>query len=221
MRLYSHHAGHRLRGFGIGSSKKLRELLGQVRDRAYMTLNDSLGGRTIPATDMRANIFLPDTREADAGEVCGLFIPKDLHLNMQDQRELGLVFRPNEGLVGKVFATSAAEGAYFDSAKGEWIRVSFDGSSSRRPGNPDYRLTDQQRALINPDLKWIVSVPFLVQDGSRSAAVGVVNVDCLKQEITPESMTRVFLAIVSLMPTLATAIGESSLERVAIVVQRS
>jgi hypothetical protein len=203
------------------TSQELRKLLEQVRERGYMTLNESLGNLAIPAMDMRANIFLPDTREAEAGEVCGLFIPDDLHINMQNRKELELVFRPNEGLVGKVFATSAAEGAFLDSATGEWIRVSFGGPSSRRPGDLDYRLTDQQRALIDPDLKWIVSVPLLVQDGSRSAAVGVVNVDCLKREITPELMKDVYIAIVGIMPALATSISKSSLDRVAIVVQRS
>lgn len=203
------------------TNESLRKLLAQVRERAFMTLSETLGSEAVPAASVRANIFLPDTRAADAGEVCGLFIPDGLQINMLNPKELGIVFRPNEGLVGKVFATSAAEGAYYDSTSKEWVRVSFGGTGVRRLGEPDYRLTDHQKALIDPNLKWIVSVPLLVPDGGHSAAVGVVNVDCLNRSITPEQMKDVYMAIVNVMPALATPIGASPLDRVAIVVQRS
>jgi hypothetical protein len=199
--------------------KNLQTELEVLRGSAATILADI--GANISADLVRANIFLPDTRRAEVGQVCGLFIPKSLHVNMQDIKERELVFRPDEGLTGRVFVQEEAQGAIFTPGDHIWRRVTFFGAPPDPQNGFDFTLTEYQQKLISVRLRWVVSFPLKVPDGREETTVGVVNVDGLDKELLPEKMKELFLRLVtSEIPKFSTILAGGKFDRIGILVAR-
>lgn len=176
----------------------LKELAGQVRtvrDLAKTKYSALLGDRKPPPSQtdpesVRANVFLPDTRNVLYGEVCALFIPKWLHHGMKNDAERGLRFRPDEGVTGRVFTREQPIGTRRTSATEEWEWIHLEGSAEI--GDDEFQLTQVQMRLIDKNLRWIVSFPLMVDVTGKRHAVGVLNVDGLSEVLTSQEMQTIY-----------------------------
>lgn len=133
---------------------------------------------------VRANIFLPDSKDANLGEPCVLYIPKGLHAHMRDGKERDILFRPNEGLTGMVFSNQvplAAKRTMVGEQLGSWERIDI--STLKKCDEDEFFLNELHVRLIAEDLRWVIANPIKVQCGDRSLTIGVCNVDCLGAEL--------------------------------------
>jgi pimeloyl-ACP methyl ester carboxylesterase len=118
---------------------------------AIQTVAKHLG---IQSEDLRANIFA----EQRVGE---LSIPHNLHLNMTDSAERGVEIEVGRGASGHAYGLGRQAIAILNQG---WGR---------------YTLPNSQLALIDPELKWIISTP-IPDPTSRWGFCGVLNIDSLR-----------------------------------------
>lgn len=210
---------------------QLKNELVNLRGTAVTALADLGAQPTISADLVRVNIFIPDSRRADVGEVCGLYIPKGLHCNMLEKAERDLVFRTDEGLTGRVFVQEEAEGAVYDTAAKDWCRVTFFGQPPDPEQGPDYTLTGYQRELISDRLRWVMSFPLKIPDGTSETTVGVVNIDGLDIPLAHAKMKELFLHLLlggdgggtsvrSVIPAFSGILADCVFDRVAILLAK-
>lgn len=180
-------------------SSSVLDLLKGLRSFVHEELKAYIAHQTsIPLDHVRTNIFLPETRDARNGDVCTLKIPHDpvlapegLQAGMQREKERTLAFRPNDGSTGRVFVEQRPGGAQRDD-QGEWRYVPL---TPGEVGEFDFLLNQFQDQRIDKKLAWVISIPLFVPDGQGDSVIGVLNIDCLEERISPEQMRRVYSRI--------------------------
>jgi len=141
--------------------RSIRILLESLRKRAHEILR--LTAPELENSDVRANIFFPDADPSDTDNI-KLTIYPGLHLKMELDKELGIAFRPGQGLTGDVFESGTDSVARRSSADED------------EDWDEKYDITDEIAGLIHPDLKCIISFGIRDQDQKTMA---VVNIDTL------------------------------------------
>ena len=158
--------------------------------KEYSRAND---GAEYPSTDViRANVFSPEISKPDCREICELSIYKGMTHNMSTFKpELGLRFRPDEGLTGRVFHKGTAGGVTGipqDDGTFEWKSVPV----TKDPPTDDelraYRLTEEQIGRISQRLRWLISMPLRREKDDPKTTMAVINVDGLDEFLGPKLM---------------------------------
>jgi hypothetical protein len=178
--------------------KELERGMRLIRGQAQDKFVEFLGNRTPPDTanreHVRANIFLPDNREAVAvGEVCGLFIPKGLHQGMTNEAERRIRFRTNEGLMGRVYTEQRPLGARRATVSTDWEAIALEGMGKIE--DKKFQLTQEQVTLIDPGVRWIISFPLQVSKDGVPHTLGAFNVDGLIEVLSEQEMQQMYLAL--------------------------
>lgn len=174
---------------------KLAPQVWSIRHGAQSRYSKLLGERNPPPSQtdedlVRVNVFLPDTRDVDKGEVCALFIPEELHAGMGDKDEREMTFRPNQGVTGRVFTRQEPIGTLRKSATEEWKWIRLEGIPVMV--DSEFQLTQLQMQLIDENLRWIVSFPLTVTIDGKQVTLGVLNIDGLYEVLTPEEMQDIY-----------------------------
>jgi hypothetical protein len=164
---------------------RLRSIRKTAIDKYTALLHSNERTKRLPRVNpewVRINVFLPETKDVGKGEVCGLHIPEGLCSGMENETELELVFRPNEGVTGNVFTREEPIAAYRKTGTDPWKWIHL------RGGIPDedkeFQLTKSQMKSIDPHLRWIISFPLTGKQKNDTYVFGVLNVDGLN--ILPE-----------------------------------
>lgn len=138
-------------------SEKVKETLLELLSKVAKDVAEK---RHLPESRVRAAIFYK------AGEF--LRIMPGVAWNMNDPAELQIEIGIGQGSAGRAFQTGQSSLAIYHRARSD--------SSIQDP---------EQRSRVDPDLKWIISIPIL---GSAKEVIGVLNVDGLKTELTREQL---------------------------------
>jgi len=175
-------------------SSRLQQIRNQAQTKyAALLATRGLAAASVVQDRLRINVFLPDTQAAIYGEVCGLFIPKDLHHGMKKKEERHVRFRPNEGLTGRVFTMKKALGALRNSATSDWQSIYLEGAGGA--GDEGFQLTVEQISQIDPELRWIVSFPLQAKLGNALEIFGVLNIDGLVEPLIVEEMQSIYYVL--------------------------
>jgi hypothetical protein len=162
-----------------GVLDELATLLEQIRGVAFehlKKLQPELEDRKI-----RANVFLPNYRDAQQGLPCVLFMPTELRIHMNYPPEWRLRLAPGQGLTGVVYSSGDQGIAKrLAQAEGEWDEI--------------YQLSDAQKASLHRDLKWIISMP--LKDPANENTLGVLNIDGLVHDFEYDTLSRVMTSLV-------------------------
>ena len=143
---------------------------------------------------IRTNIFLPDNRDVESGEVCRLQIPERLHAGMENRKELGIRFRTREGVTGQVYSEQRPIGTCRKTKSGNrWKRISLLGLEHVDPAG--FPLNQEQISLIDKKLQWIISIPIIVDRNGEKHTFGVFNIDGLDEMLEPNEMQTLYNAI--------------------------
>lgn len=200
----------------------LRQVLVAVVNETHKTLSDII----IDSSKIRANIFFPTSEGVRHGDVCNLVIPRGegypqgLQVNMCDNSEREITFRPNQGATGRAFIEQRAIGVFVnpewldasDTAKrgnlDRWIYVRLHPFADHsdiftESGKGSFEMTDFQNRRVVEALTWIVSIPIFVKFENSFEVVGVLNVDCIEYAITSEQLLEVFFRISPYIGVLA------------------
>ncbi len=162
----------------------LKSELNNLRNEIFAVIADQNSSLGIQPDDLRANIFLPNYTAAGDGYVCWLEMSERLQINMQGDSDERIRFRPGQGATGMVFVEETPHVAAPNvSEQGIYEWDDF------------YRLSPEQRKLINPQLRWILSTPLNVYDPVRqkTKSVGVLNIDGLNKPIDDRNFLNVLL----------------------------
>jgi hypothetical protein len=139
---------------------KMFEVLGEARRLVLIRLQQK--NTALEDNHVRANIFMPDY------DVVGNYVLKirsGLHIHITDP-ELGITLEKGQGVTGHVLESGEARVAQrLPAAETGWDKT--------------YQITPELAEVINPQLKWIVSMPLKLGDGK---AIGVMNIDGLKHQ---------------------------------------
>jgi hypothetical protein len=157
-------------------SDKVDELaaeLENIRNHAFLWLQSSQCAQALQANEVRANVFLPDYTKPSPGDACTLVMPDRLRVGMDGDPDEHISFRPLQGLTGLVFAR-----------KGRKFAKTFETSEGAHEFEDYYQLTEKQKQMIHPGLRWIVSFPLSVPGDRMSNAMGVLNVDGLNHQLS-------------------------------------
>lgn len=157
---------------------EMGQLLERIRQSSFSCLhavNTSLQDRQI-----RANVFLADYRKTGDGIACELFMPEELRKNMKYSAEWNLRFKPGQGATGCVFIEGVQRVTRRrSSAEGDWESV--------------LEMSDELKAKVHKDLKWIVSLP--LKDPASQSALAVLNIDGLDHDFTDEALTDMLASV--------------------------
>jgi hypothetical protein len=203
--------------------EELNTILSEIRDAAVGKIRELRSGREnlIDKQHVRSNVFLARTDTVEEyGEVCGLFIPKHLHVGMQDTAERSIVFRPNEGLTGRVFTLGKVFGAKADPSDGrlDWTPVPL----LDEGGDLDeekFLLREAHEHLIHPHLRWIVSFPLKAEIGGPEKTMGVLNVDGLEHPLEEREMRELARYLTNMVDRFAKRAVELPKVKIAIFVE--
>jgi hypothetical protein len=178
--------------FKISTLKRrhLRTILQDVRKVAFEFLEQR--DTQLLDDNVRANIFLPEYDASGEPDKYKLKIYPSLHLKM-DGPELNIIFLPNQGATGNVFASGQPRVAKrLSSGMGDW--------------DDFYNITDKHATTIHPDLKWVISMPLQIAGGKP---IGVVNVDGLQcqfsTDVLYECMGKLTLNVMAMSEALASS----------------
>lgn len=201
---------------------QLGDALQGIRQLAQTQYSELLRARSTPPRTVnpervRINVFLPDTRDAIYGEICGLYIPKGLHHGMTNDQERRIRFRPNEGLTGRVFTMEKAFGALRESANTDWQMIHLEGLGGR--GDEGFQLTLEQVSLIDPELRWIVSFPLKVSVDSVPHTCGVLNLDGFTEALNAREMQSIYQRLKDEVGRFASELAKLAQCRVTIAVE--
>lgn len=117
----------------------------------------------IDPSRIRANIFIES--ETDT-----LRIPTGLQYNMRNKPELGIPITVGQGCTGQAYALRKRCWAVLDQDWG------------------DAQLPDGPLALVDKDLRWVVSTPIPMSIKDAVEVVGIFNIDCLKEVKTKQDL---------------------------------
>lgn len=200
----------------IQAKEAIEEQLKSFRHEALSAIRGF--GYEIEDKMVRANIFVPDTSEIPSGGICELHIPKGFSIGMEArdeadegraQSERELRFWPNQGLTGIVFVKQKA------------IRdLSSPSLNGGRQWSPDHNLTDEHKAVIHPDLRWIVSYPIKVRDGEEDLAIGVFNVDGIGFDLTKVQLDALIGKLLGKIGVMAGQFRDSGFNRLSVNLER-
>jgi hypothetical protein len=151
--------------------KEIRGVLEEARQKALRVLQAKNGKLT--DDHVRVNVFLREDGARSQLDECTLKIEPGLHLKMNNQRELAIALHPGQGATGRAFQNRKPQVAQRLPAKegGGW--ESF------------YDISPELAAIIDPDLKWVISMPL---KGSKGEAIGVMSVDGLVQQFDVDAL---------------------------------
>lgn len=194
---------------------------------------------------LRANVFLPTSDGVSHGDVCNLIIPhlapsaaEGLQLNMQEEDERSLTFRPNQGATGRVFVEGRAVGVLTNSCwlkekdeakrkmidRWNYVRLHPDAdlgepgeSLPHQIGKGHFEMTKLQDRVVDARTSWLISMPILLRFDSTLEVVGVLNVDSLGLQLKPEQLRVLYYCIAPFAGVLAGIVRELPTDRVAIV----
>ena len=194
----------------LNTLQELERRVGLIWRQAQEKFIELLRNRTPPVTAdreyVRANIFLPDNREAvTLGEVCGLFIPKGLCQGMTNEAERRIRFRTNEGLTGRVYTEQRSLGARRALVNADWEAIAFGGMG--RIEDRKFQLTQEQITLIDPELRWIISFPLQISKDGDLHTLGTFNVDGLVEVLSEQEMKEMYLALLDEVNRLISNLG--------------
>jgi hypothetical protein len=174
---------------------------------------------------VRSNIFLPraDLVE-DYCEPVELFIPRFLQSNMGNFPDRNIVFRSHEGLTGRTFSLGQAYGAKAEPIAGgqlEWSAVKlFPDDDPAFEEWDHFELNRKQRSMIEPRIRWIVSLPILLQGTDpKQATVGVLNVDGLDHTLSNDEMNAIAKALADRVKQFAGELAKLPMCRISIEVE--
>ncbi len=153
---------------------QLDTLLKNLRNDIYIELqksikDDMLANFTV--NQVRVNIFLPDTRMADNGEVCRLSIRKGMQIGLESP-ESEIVFRPHEGLTGRTFSNGRSLGVRRTTENRLLWRAVNVGQGG---ADQQFNMSQEQEKIIHSNLEWVISFPL----ESDRKAFGVLNIDAI------------------------------------------
>lgn len=170
---------------------KTQEIRALAQSHYREILKQRIPPNAINSDYVRTNIFLPDNREAQYGEVCGLFIPSTLQAGMNNENERRIRFRTKEGVTGQVYSEQRPIGARRKTKNGsKWERIEMTGN--QLINGESFPLTQEQIALTDRNLQWIVSIPIeITRDGVRHT-IRVFNVDGLEELLKPGEMRNIY-----------------------------
>jgi hypothetical protein len=187
---------------------ELRNYLENVQQAAFAWLKGRRSDVSLQLNEIRANIFLADYGKADSRAPFVLFIPDRLRIGMNDHPDKDIRFRPGQGLTGRAFIEPDRK---------------FAKTSETTPGHhifdEVYELTDEQKRMVHPDLRWIVSFPLNVLDGVKRKPVGVLNVDGLKHQYTDDDLNLLWGNLSPQVQTITDALMGLPTVRIKIVVE--
>lgn len=144
-----------------------------IRNKAYAFLSGEAHITGMIVDDIRVNVFLPDYTGTSDGEVCLLVMAPTLCVGMEGCSDANLSLRIDQGMTGKVYKNQ----------RGQLVGSVFDALERKKDFHDTYALTADQKKLIHPDLKWIVSSPLNVNYKGENRAIGVFNIDGLKHDV--------------------------------------
>jgi hypothetical protein len=187
----------------LGIETKILEDLGTrvqtIRELAQDTFSRLLGKRQPDPEQahperIRVTVFLPENRRDRVlrGDVCSLYIPPKLHQGIGPKSaEREIKFRTNEGLTGRVYTEQRPLGTQRDPEDGKWKRIEFEGGTQGE--DEAFELTDAQKAVVNQELRWIVSFPLKTSEDGET--LGVLNIDGLVDELSNDEMWEMYQAL--------------------------
>jgi hypothetical protein len=198
-------------------------LLAEIRDAAVGKIRELRSDKDnlIDKQHVRVNVFLAGTDTVEEyGEVCGLFIPKRLHVGMEDESERGIVFRPNEGVTGRVFTLGKPFGAKaVPTGKGlDWIPVPLI-DEGEDLDKQKFLLRESHVKLIHKQLRWIISFPLKAEVGGPEKTMGVLNVDGLEHPLDDPEMKELARYLTNRVDRLAAEIVKLPKVKITIVVE--
>jgi hypothetical protein len=145
--------------------------LERMRKKAVGFLTEKNRRSPPRARDIRANVFLPDSRSAKKFGLVRLFMPRALRKNMHRSAENRLRLRPGQGLSGTVFLEGRA----------------------RIVHQREFQLTEKQKKSVHPALKWIVSMP--LKHPRTNHTFAVLNIDGLNRQFNDEQLSPLITAL--------------------------
>lgn len=152
--------------------RELRKELEAIRLKAFVRLQQ-LNYETIN-DHLRANVFIPyysGDLAATTSHVYELRMIQRLSINMDDHPDRDVVFYPGQGLTGLVFLSEEPKAA-----------IAIEAEDGSYDWEEKYRLTDEQKKQIHPDLRWIISFPLKLKHGETERTAAILNVDGLVSE---------------------------------------
>lgn len=149
--------------------------LEDIRNAAHAWL---AGRHPVRPEQVRANVFLPDYLDGQRGVACALRMPEELRIGMKGHPDENISFRPWQGLTGRVFMEQK-DLKFAKTSPAPDGRELFDDS---------FELTADQIRSLDPRLRWIVSFPLSVPDGSTRKAAGVLNVDGSDHQLSDDDL---------------------------------
>jgi hypothetical protein len=151
-------------------SSATRDRMFSVLEEARVLVRDRLQQKkaTLEDKQVRANIFFPDY---DGSGNCSLKIRPGLHVHMTEP-ELGIALGPGQGVTSHVLAYGEPRVAQrLPEAESGW--------------DTTYQITPKLAAIINPQLRWIISMPLKM---GESKPVGVMNIDGLVHQFSVDDL---------------------------------
>jgi hypothetical protein len=191
---------------------------------------------------VRANVFLPETGRAGAGDVNTLVIPHGdgsedyrLQFNMTDPAEIDIQLRPGQGATGRVYKESVP---LWLQTNPSWLKAEGEDRSKHLrwleiPVRPDvdtgvvlqqqlqstqdrFHMPDFLQGRVDNELTWIITLPIFLPS-IPSVAIGVLNVDCLGCQIRPQDFTSIYSALEPFPARIAHILSEVARDRITIV----
>lgn len=168
----------------------VRENPAKVHSLLATAVEDVAREQDLPSTLVRAAVFRldPDQR---------LRIVDGMTFQIRDLEERSIEIAPGEGAAGECFSTGEPR-----------IVVFSDAMEDSTIGD------EKEREKIDPDLKWIISVP--IAGGPATAPIGVFNVDGLVLARKPELLARSIPTLLRWSEVLSIFLREVFLREVAV-----
>jgi hypothetical protein len=177
------------------SLERLKRDIQEVRNQAFVWLSQ----RNLPMhiEDVRANVFVPNYADAASCDVCTLKINPELQAGMDGHPDLGISFRPGQGLTGNVFSCSTPK-----------IAKTFISKGGTHEFEEWHQLTDAHKKMSHPELRWIISFPLSTphEKGVRRCSA-VLNVDGLRHELAVDLLELLCATLVPRVTELSDTIA--------------
>jgi len=187
---------------------QLRTLLDNIQKESFLFLLNRCANLDVKRELIRTNIFLPDVQDAQKGDVCSLGMPRELRINMSGNPDETITFRPGVGATGRVFVESEPRIAFTEEEK--------DGSEHF---DETWELTHIHKAMLHPDLRWVLSIPILTQQDGVPKAIGVLNIDGLKFKPSKDDLELLAAAVTDQVRELAITMEKLPMVRVLIALE--
>lgn len=159
---------------------QLSQLLQHICHEAYDYLKNRSNRPELASGHVRTNVFLADYKDPGEGYAFNLYMPDELRRNMNHPPEWELRFRPGQGATGVTFVSGSQ-------------RVTKRQPDEEGDWEARFELTDDQKQMVHPDLKWIVSVP--LKDTDNGTTLGVMNIDGLTYDFSDGQLSQMLAVL--------------------------